>query len=283
MAKVAGSGDKKESNSKIVYGNHYVSFWNSGKSVLQVGVYKQINTDTEREFPYVSLKVQLIDEDNKFIKNEEGKYVNGYFSLSEFEFISLYYQFQNMVKVINGDDSAEIDDIHSCMITHIDEDKNGSILIIFRQDDEYYIGIEMVVDGEVTDGYYHPLSGTSSYEIYYMDENDDEKSTYIDANFIKFKSLMDTIFATAYGIGAGVAECTRGGSRGNSSSKSGGLGGIKRKNRTSLSNRNKEMLQEEDDEDEEEDEKPKKKTVSKKKTVKKSNMAELLEEDDDED
>lgn len=259
---------------KISYkwGNSGPSFWQE-ETVLQTNLRKSEKGNYE-----LILKIQNLDENRKFIKNEDDTYDNGYINLTAYEIAKVNYQLEQMFPMNNLDNGT----IGGIIINHISsQTNNGSQLEIVAEDEGIFVYITYVVGGEVSSEYRHQLSNDQDMRFYNANGKEDEKKVNLD--LIAFKQLFTSAYALVSGLVDSAFEVNGISTNGRGESKSGGkiTGGLNRKVRSTLGAKRAEEISE-DDEDEAPvaSKKTNKKTTSK--ITKSANMKSLLEEDEDE-
>lgn len=276
MAVVNNKGNDRE---KVTYkwGNTGPNYWQrEDKTALQSCMRKSDKGNYE-----LILKIQNLDDEGKFIKNEDGTFDNGYFNFTSTEIARVRYQLEQMFPT--NDINAGV--IGGIIVNHISaQSNNGSQFEIVSEEDGVYMYISYVQSGEVVNEYRHLLSNDQNLLFY--DENGEEAKDVINMDVISIKELFSSAYALVSGLIDSVFEANGFGINGRSESKTGGkiTGGLNRKVRSTLGSKRVADISEDDDSDEVEA--PARKTV--KKTVssnltKASNMKALLDDDDEED
>jgi hypothetical protein len=260
------------------WGNSGPNFWQrDNKTLLQAALRK---ADTYNNYELI-LKIQALDDNGKFVKNEEGNYENGYFNLSYNEIAKVAYQLEQMFPTGNMDAG----NIGGIIINHISSQSNsGSQLEIVSEEEGVFIYISYVTSGKVVSEYKHLLSNDQSLKFY--NEEGEEAEEVVNMDIISLKTLFNSAYALVSGLVDSAFECNGISINGRSESRSGGhiAGGVKRQIRSTLGSKRAESVSEDDDA---EDAAPvAKKTVGRKpaSSIAKSasNMKSLLEDDEEE-
>jgi len=255
------------------WGNSGPNFWDKDNgTVLQASMRK-----SDKNFYELVLKIQTLDNDSKFVKNEDGTYDNGYFNFSAVEIARISHQLEQMFPSHDMDAGT----IGGIIINHISAQSNtGSQFEIVAEDDGVHMYISYVQNGEITAEYKHLLSNDQTLRFYDAEGNPSEE--VINMDIISIKQLFNSAYALVSGLVDSVFEANNFSINGKTESKSGGKvnGGLNRKVRSTLGSKRTESISEDDDEEET----PKKSTRRPSSSLTKaSNMKSLLEDDDEED
>lgn len=266
-----GKGSKKGNNesktpASFTYANAGTKFWGE-ETLLTFSTRK----NDDRGNIEMCVKINRLDEDKKFVKNEDGKPDCGFFSLSGIE----------IAKVCAGLDAMMKEEITGFSINHISPDTNtGSQLDITSEDDGIVVSIYLVEDGVASDEnyYYHVIGKDQQLDVYTDEKLEETEKLNLNIELLELSQLFNGAFALISGLGEAVAQVSgKGGS--SSSKKTGGKMTTKPKRETI-----KNAISDDDDEDDETDEeeaKPAKKKTTKKKKMTSSNMKKLLDDDED--
>jgi len=277
---VVNKGSKSNNNEreKITYkwGNSGPNYWQrENKTVLLAALRK-----SDKNFYELVLKIQTLDDDGKFVKNEDGTFDNGYFNFSALEVSKVKYQLEQMFPT-NDMDAGTIGGI---IINHISaQSNNGSQFEIVAEEDGVSVYITYVQNAEVTAEYKHVLSNDQTLRFY----NDEgvESEDVVNMDIVAIKELFNTAYGMVSGLVDSVFEVNGFTINGRSGeAKSGGkvAGGLKRSVRSTLGSKRAEAISE-DDEDEEEVTPRKTGRKPSSSLTKASNMKALLDDDDEED
>jgi hypothetical protein len=284
------SSNSESNKPSFKYGRSTTVFWQHGETMLSLGIRK----NTDKNYNDILVRINNLDEDGKFIKNEDGNYDGGYFPVSPNEALKIYYILEKMYPT-NGEPADDAPT--GVILNHISKENNtGSQLELTLEENGLYLTIMYVTDGEATEEntWYHLLDNDQTVD-YYDDSGEIAKET-INLDIYAIKEIFRSAYGIASGLTEAMIECAGGGS--GSGSKTGGI--IKnRPDRKTIGKASKESLNDEDEEvddsdDEEVEEKPAKKTIkkvkgssssskSKKKPVTGHNLQKLLVDDDAED
>jgi len=262
---------------KVTYnwGSSGPNFWQrENGTVLQTSMRKSDKNNYE-----LILKIQSLDEDGKFIKNEDGTYNNGYFNFSVAEVARVRYQLEQMFPTHDMDAGS----IGGIIVNHISsKTNNGSQFEIVAEEDGVFMYIAYVQEGKVVDEFKHQLSNDQSLRFY--NEEGEEAEEIVNMDIISIKELFSSAYALVSGLVDSVFEANGFSINSRVESKTGGkvTGGLNRKVRSTLGSKRAESISE-DDETEETPaptKKPYKKASSN--LTKASNMKTLLEDEDEE-
>ena len=272
VTKNGGNTDREKIN--YTWGNSGPNYWQrENKTALLASLRESDKNNYE-----LILKIQTLDENGKFVKNEDGTYDNGYFNLSALEVARVSYQLEQMFPTSDMDSGI----IGGIIVNHISaQTNNGSQFEIVAEEDGVYVYISYVQNAQITAEYRHLLSNDQTIRFY--NENGEESEDVINMDIISFKQLFSSAYALVSGLVDSAFEIN--GIFGNKSeSKTGGrvAGGLNRKVRSTLGSKRAENISEDD---EEETSAPVTKSTRKPSSniVKSSNMKALLEDDDEED
>lgn len=265
-----GSNKNNKNNASYKYSNSSVSLW-SDETLLSISARK----NEETSYVDLTVKINRLDEDRKFIKLEDGKYDVGFFSMTPNEAMKVAY---GIKALMNGEISGVI-------INHISKDTNSGVQFeITSEDDGIYAAILFVEDGEATEesSYFHPLDNDQIINVY---NNEGEvENISVNLGLLAILNVFESAYPLVGGLGEAVASLTSGQSS-SGRSKNGGI--LKSKPRRTVGS--KDALDDEDDveendteTDDEEEIKPAKKKKAKKKPLNGKNLKKLLEDDDDE-
>jgi len=278
MAVTNNKNSTGKEREKITYtwGNSGPNFWQrENGTVLQSSLRKSDNNNYE-----LILKIQSLDEDGKFIKNEDGTYANGYFNFSAFEVARVSYQLEQMFP----SDDMDSGSIGGLIINHISsKSNNGSQFEIVAEEDGVFVYIAYVQNGEIVAEYKHQLSNDQTLRFY--NEKGEEAEETINMDIISIKELFSSAYALVSGLVDSAFEANGMSVNGRSESRSGGKvsGGLNRKVRSTLGSKRAESISEDDDDGDEvlATKKPARKASST--LTKASNMKSLLDDDEEED
>jgi hypothetical protein len=269
----SSNNDREKVNYK--WGNSGPNYWQrENKTALLASMRK-----SDKNFYELVLKIQSLDDDGKFVKNEDGTYDNGYFNFSAAEVARVRYQLEQMFPTTNMDEGT----IGGIIVNHISaQSNNGSQFEIVAEEDGVFMYISYVQNAEVTAEYKHLLSNDQTLRFY--DENGEESEEIINMDIVSIKELFSSAYALVSGLVDSVFEANNFNINGKTESKTGGkvAGGLNRKVRSTLGSKRTESISEDDEDDVE---------VAPKKTTRKpsssltraSNMKSLLNDDDEED
>lgn len=271
--KSSNNNDREKVNYK--WGNGGPSYWDRENGTALLASLRK----SDKNFYELVLKIQSLDNDGKFVKNEDGTFDNGYFNFSAVEVARVAHQLEQMFPSHDMDAGT----IGGIIINHISaQSNNGSQFEIVAEEEGVFVYITYVQSGEVTVEYKHQLSNDQTLRFY--DENGESAEEAINMDIVSIKMLFNSAYALVSGLVDSAFEVNGMSINGRTESKTGGKvsGGLTRKVRSTLGSKRAENISE-DDEDEEE-------VIPKKSTrkpssnlTKASNMRALLDDDDEED
>jgi predicted transport protein len=177
----------------------YVSF-NYKQSCLKSGIKRYDNTLS------LFISITNLTEDNKFVKNEDGKFDSGFFNLNLNELAQLNYYLEKMTY---NESTIDPNEITGLAFEHTNKDKDngesngsGSILEVYRDESGIInISISYYSNNEIDREYNFKLSGDTVTTVYTLSNQDgvDEK---INIEELKFKQLISSSFSM---ISLGIA------------------------------------------------------------------------------
>jgi len=277
MAVVKNNSNNDREKITYKWGNSGPNYWQRENGTVLLASLRK----SDKNFYELVLKIQTLDNDSKFVKNEDGTYDNGYFNFSAVEVAKICHQLEQMFPTHDMDAGT----IGGIIVNHISaQSNNGSQFEIVAEEDGVFVYITYVQNAEVTAEYKHQLSNDQTMRFY--DENGEESEEVINMDIVSIKQLFNSAYAMVNGLVDSAFEVNGFNINGKSESKSGGKvsGGLNRKVRSTLGSKRTENISEDDDEDDE-DVAPAKKTTRKPSSslTRASNMKALLDEDDEED
>jgi hypothetical protein len=273
---VSRSNDSQKERITYKWGNSGPNYWQKdNNTVLQSSIRK-----SEKNVYELILKIQTLDDDGKFVKNEDGTYDNGYFNFSANEIARISYQLEQMFPTNDMDNGT----IGGIIVNHISaQTNNGSQFEIVSEEDGVYLYISYVTNAEVTAEYKHLLSNDQALRFYNSDGDEEEET--INMDLVSIKALFNSAYALISGLVDSVFETNGFSINGRSESKTGGKvnGGMQRRISSTLGSKKAQAVSEDDeDEDNSSNSKSNRKPVSKIAKLA-TNLKNLLDDDDEED
>jgi len=277
MAVTRGSNNNNRNNNdreKVTYawGNSGPNYWQKENGTVLQSSLRKAGKSNNYE---LILKIQLLDDEGKFMKNEEGNYANGYFNFSANEIARVRFQLEQMFPAEDMDTGS----IGGIIINHISsQTNNGSQFEIVAEEEGVFVYISYVQNGEIVDEYKHLLSNDQTLRYYNAEGEEAEENVNMD--IVCMKQLFESAYALVSGLVDSAFEANGFSINGRTESKSGGkvTGGLNRKVRSTLGAKRAETISEDD----EEEATPKKTTKrASSNLTKASNMKALLEDDEE--
>lgn len=260
------------------YGKSSLNFWNDG-TMCRLSMRKA--STENKSFPEAVISIYPLDENRKMIKNDDGKFDNGYFNMNFNDLVKFAYAVNRTIN------PTKKENFSGAICAHISSENNtGSQLEFVVCDDGFQLSILYVEEGEVVNTYDHVFKNDQTLKFYNEEGEEDSKTVNVDV--LGFLAALNSMMAETGGITSSLIECWGGSGSGKK------FDGKLKEKRTiggsSLSKRVADLDEDEDDEDdsdveeeeeEEVEEKPAKKKVKGSKTSTAKSMKAMLEEDDE--
>jgi len=268
--------NKNNDREKVTYkwGNSGPNYWQRENGTTLLASLRK----SDKNFYELVLKIQTLDDEGKFVKNEDGTFDNGYFNFSAVEVARVSHQLEQMFPTHDMDAGT----IGGIIVNHISaQSNNGSQFEIVAEEDGIFVYITYVQNAAPVAEYKHQLSNDQTMRFY--NEDGEETEEIVNIDIISIKQLFSSAYAVVSGLVDSAFEVNGFTINGKTESKSGGkvAGGLSRKVRSSLGSKRTEEISEDDDDEET----PVKKTSKRPSSnlTKASNMKSLLEDDEEDD